>query len=85
MEETPAYPWKMSCGCVQLVTEYARPGARTRCEEHGRVTLTGPDGQRRGRRGRNRGSGRKVLGEVWGNCKHCGGSGRRLRLGAKER
>ena len=37
----------------------------------------------RDRRGRNRGSGRKVLGEVWGNCKHCGGSGRRLRLGAK--
>ena len=55
MEETPAYPWKMSCGCVQLVTEYARPGARTRCEEHGRVTLTGPDGGRRsGRRRRRR-------------------------------
>ena len=33
----------------------------------------------RGRRGRNRGSGR-----VWGNCKHCGATGRRLRLGAKE-
>ena len=33
----------------------------------------------RGRRGRNRGSR-----QVWGNCKHCGGSGRRLRLGAKE-
>ena len=34
----------------------------------------------RGRGGRNRGSGRRV----WGKCKHCGASGRRLRLGAKE-
>jgi hypothetical protein len=54
MEETQTYPWKMSCGCVQLVTEWARPGVRTRCEEHGRVTLTGPDGGRRRERRRRR-------------------------------
>ena len=24
MEETQTYPWKMSCGCVRLVTEWAR-------------------------------------------------------------
>ena len=35
---------------------------------------------RRGRRGQNRGSGDRV----WGNCKHCGGSGKRLRWGARE-